>query len=167
MSSSLTTSVVMALFLLVTSSVFAFLISSWTDRSIDTAHEMNRQMARVESAIYVRPVTQSNPGDCETYTAPVENTGEVIVEDYSGMDVLVEYTDTSGNKVAARLNFGVDWSVTGVAPDTRDPNVWNSGETATISFTLSPAAKDGTSGYVIVVTPLAIADSAYFTCSIS
>ena len=40
MSSALATSVVMALFLLVTSVVFLFLISAWTNNSLETALEM-------------------------------------------------------------------------------------------------------------------------------
>jgi len=77
------------------------------------------------------------------------------------------YTDTDGNEFATRLEYDTSWSVTGITPDTRDASLWNSGETATIRFTLSPTAKDATSGTVIVVTPLAISDSEYFDCSIS
>ncbi len=167
MSSGLATSVVMALFLLVTSVVFLFLISAWTNRSLDTALAVERQLARVESGIEVKSPTQVNAGVCDTYTIPVDNTGEVLVEDFSNMDVLVEYTDTNGNELAARLKHDTSWSVTGITPDTRDASLWNAGETATISFTLSPTAKDATSGTVIVITPLAISDSEYFDCSIS
>ena len=49
MSYGLATSVVLALFLAVTSVVFLFLINSWTDHSIDTALALNRQLERVES----------------------------------------------------------------------------------------------------------------------
>lgn len=167
MSIALATSVVMALFLLVTSVVFLFLISAWTNGSLETALAINRQLIRVESAIEVKAPTQVNAGVCDTFTIPVENTGEVLVEPFSGMDVLVEYTDTDGNELAIRLEHGTSWSVTGITPDTRDPNLWNPAETATISFTLSPTAKDATLGTVIVVTPLAISDSEYFDCAIS
>jgi hypothetical protein len=167
LSSGLTSSVVLSLFLLVTSVVFLFLVDSWTDQSLNTALAMNRHLARVESAIAFRSTAQDQPAVCDTYTAQVENTGEVTVTDFSEADVLVEYTDAGSSEVATRLAYTDDWSVTGVAPDTRDPNSWNSGETATISFTLSPSAKDGTSGVIILGTSLGISDSAYFTCSIS
>ncbi len=157
----------MALFLMVTSVVFLFLISAWTGRSLDTSLALNRRLARVESAIEIKEPTQVNAGVCDTFTIPVENSGEVLVSDFSEVDVLVEYTDTLGNELAARLVYDTDWSVTGITPDTLDANLWNAGETATISFTLSPTAKDATSGTVIVVTPLGVSDSEYFNCAIS
>ena len=46
------------------------------------------------------------------------------------MDVLVDYTDAADNKVAARLQHGADWSISSITPDERDPNLWNSAETA-------------------------------------
>ena len=167
MSHGLSASVVLALFLLLTSVIFMFLTGSWTDQSIATALAINRQHDRVESAIKVKSTAQTNSGECDNYTASVENTGEVLIEDFSEMDVLVEYTNTSSSRVVTRLDYSSEWSVTGISPDTRDPNSWNRGESATISFTLSPSAKDGTSGTIKVVTALGISDSAYITCSIS
>jgi len=64
--------------------------------------------------------------------------------------------------MADRLTHATDWSVSSITPDTRDPPVWNPGEIATVSFTLSPTAKDAY-GLVIMVTPLGISDSAYFS----
>jgi hypothetical protein len=52
------------------------------------------------------------------------------------MDVLVDYTDAADNKVATRLQHGIDWSISSIAPDDRDPNLWNSAETPTVTFTL-------------------------------
>ena len=167
MSHGLSMSIAMTLFLLITSVVFLFLTGAWTNRSLDTALAINRYLARVESAIALGSTAQSAPEACDTFTVEVENTGEVSVDDFADADLLVEYTNTSDNKVATRLAYLDDWSVTGITPDIRDPNDLNPGETATISFTLSPAAKDATSGSVIVVTALGISDSIYFSCSIS
>ena len=157
----------MTLLLVVTSIVFLFLTTAWTERGVDTAMTMNRQMARVESAIVLGSTAQSAPEACDTFTAEVENTEDVSVDDFSEADLLVEYTNTSNDKVATRLAYPDDWSVTGITPDLRDPSALNPEETATINFTLSPAAKDATSGSVIVVTALGISDSIYFSCSIS
>lgn len=167
MTHGITTSVVMSVFLLLTSVIFLFLTSSWTDQSFNTAEVLNQQWARLESEISVKSTAQSAPEACDTYTAQVENTGEVAIDDFGEMDVLVEYTDTSSAGIATRLAHADDWSVTAISPDSRDLNTWNPAETATITFTLSPAAKDGTSGNIVVVTALGISDVAYFTCTIS
>ena len=80
------------------------------------------------------------------------------------MDLLVQYTNTSNNKVATRLSHDTDWSAASIVPDSRDPNAWNSAEVATIDFTLPSALKSDTKGIVLISTPLAISDSSYFTC---
>ena len=163
MSNTLTTTVVLALFLAVTSVVFLFLIDSWTDHSIDTAVAINRQLERVESAISIDSANE-NGLTCTSYTAQVDNTGEVAIEDFSKMDLLVQYTNTSNNKVANRLSHSTDWSAASIVPDSRDPNDWNPAEVASIDFTLPSALKSATQGTVLISTPLAVADSSYFSC---
>ena len=164
MTQGLTTSVVMSLFLVVTSVIFLFLTSSWSDQSFNTAQAIARQRARVETAISINSTSESGV-TCTSYNVQVDNTGEVKVDDFSEMDLLVKYTDTSDNKVSTRLNHDTDWSVANLSPDTRDPNVWNPAEAATINFTLPSAMKGNVRGTVLVVTPLAISDSNYFTCT--
>ena len=164
MTQGLATSVVMSLFLLLTSVIFLFLTSSWTDQSFNTAEAMARQRARVETGIAINSTNESGVA-CTSYTAQVSNSGEVFIEDFSDMDLLAEYTNASNTKVATRVAHTTDWSVASIAPDTRDPNAWNPGEVATINFTLPSAMKSGEKGTVIVVTPLAILDSNYFSCT--
>jgi len=161
----LTTSVVMSIFLLMTSVIFLFLISSWTDQSLNTAEVLNQQRARLESEISVKSTAQSDPESCAIYTAQVENTGEVNIKDFREMDVLVEYTNTSNSKVASRLAHATTWSVASIAPDTSDPGAWNPGEVVTINFTLPSAMNASETGTILVVTPLALSDSKYFTCT--
>jgi len=83
------------------------------------------------------------------------------------MDLIVEYTDTGDTAVIERLAHATDWSVSSISPDTRVPSEWNPGEIATVNFTMSPTAKDGTSGLVTMATYLGISDSSYFSCAIS
>ncbi len=167
MGANISTSIVMTVFLLTSNFVFLFLISSYTDRSFDASAVSARQVSRVKSGIQFNSTAQSNGGLCDDYTAQVENTGEILVGDFSEVDLIVEYTDTDSTAVADRLTHTTDWSISSITPDTRDPSAWNPQEIATVSFTLSPTAKDATSGLVAMVTPLGIFDSAYFTCSIS
>jgi len=161
----LTTSVVMSLFLLLTSVIFLFLTSSWTDQSINTAQILNQHRVRLESEISVQSTAQSDPVVCDTYTAQVKNSGEVSIEDFSEMDVLVDYTNTSDSKVASRLAHANSWSVASIAPDTSDPGTWNPGEVATINITLPSEMKARETGTILVVAPLAVSDSKYFTCT--
>ena len=167
MSSTVTTSIVMALFLMVVSVVFFFLLRAWADHNFHNAAIATRQLERVESAIEIKPTSQSNAEVCDDYTVQVENSGEVLINSPANMDLIVEYTGTGGNAVSDWLSHGTQWSVASISPDTRDPSTWNAGETATINFTLSPTAKDGTSGVVLIVSPLGISDSEYFTCVLS
>ena len=167
MGNGIAASLVLTVFLLTTSVVFLFLISSYTDRSFDASAVSARQLSRVRSGIQFNSTAQSNGGVCDDYTAQVENTGEILVEDFSEVDLIVEYTDTDSMAVADRLTHTTDWSVSSITPDTRDPLALNPGEIATVSFTLSPTAKDATSGLVIMATPLGISDSTYFTCATS
>lgn len=89
------------------------------------------------------------------------------MDDFIEMDLIVEYMDTGDTAVIERLTHGTDWSASSIFPDTRDPSEWNPGEIVTVTFTLSPTAKDGTSGLVTMATSLGISDSTYFSCAIS
>lgn len=167
MGNGIASSLVISVFLLTTSVVFLFLISSYTDRSVDTSLASARQISRVKSGIQFNSTAQTNGGVCDDFTAQVENTGEVMVQDFAEADLIVEYTSTGNAAVAERLTHATDWSVSSITPDTRDPLVWNPGEVATVSFTLAPTAKDATSRLVVMVTPLGITDSTQFSCAIS
>jgi len=64
LSQGIATPVVMALFLLLTSIVFMFLISSWTDQSINIAQLFDRQLARVKTAVDVSSTSIVNINSC-------------------------------------------------------------------------------------------------------
>ena len=156
-------SVMFSLFLILTSFTFAFLTGNWVEHSINNVHAIERQTTQVRSAIAITSATEDG-GTCTDFTAQVDNTGKVSIHDFSEVDLVVEYTDTSDSKIAAWLTHTTDWSVTSIPPDTRDPNDWNPTETATIDFTLPSAMKDTEKGTVLLVTPLGISDSNYFDC---
>ena len=153
----------LALFLAITSVVFLFLTDFWTSHSLDSALAINRQLARVESAISIDSTAEIGE-TCSSYSAQVDNTGEVAINDFSEMDLLVDYTNSSDSKVATRLIHTTDWTISNISPDTRDSNDWNPGEIATFNFTLPSALKSGAKGTVLIGTPLAVSDSNYFTC---
>ncbi len=167
MGNGIAASLVLTVFLLVTSVVFLILISTYTDRTVDASLVSALQVARVKSGIQINSTAQSNGGVCDQYTAQIENIGEILVDDFSELDLIVEYTDTDSVAVADQLTLVTDWSISSISPDNGDPSLWNPGETATVTFTLSPTAKDATSGLVLMALPLGFSDTTYFTCAIS
>ncbi len=156
--------VVFSLFLMLTVFTFAYLTGNWVEHSINNTEAIERQTSQVRSAIAITSAVEDG-GTCTSFTAQVGNTGRVPVHALSEMDLVVEYTDTSSAKIAAWLTHGTDWSVTGISPDTRDPNDWNPAETATIDFTLPPAMKATANGTVLLATPQGVSDSNYFDCT--
>ena len=103
--------IVTTLFLLVTMVVFFFLLSSFTNRSLDASAASARQGARVLSAMHFNSTAQANAGVCDFYSVVVENTGDILMDDFSEMDLIVEYTDTGDTAVIERLAHATDWSV--------------------------------------------------------
>ena len=109
-------SIVTTLFLMVTMVVFFFLISSFTNRSLDASAASARQGSRVHSAIQINSTAQANAGVCDVYTVVVENKGEILMGDFSEMDLIVEYTDTGDAAVIERLTYATDRSVSSISP---------------------------------------------------
>jgi len=91
------------------------------------------------------------------------------------MDLFADYTAKSGNQVSTRLAYTAgnleqdQWTFATITPDTVHPGMWDPAETAKLTSRLSQPPKRGTLGYVTVITPNAISDSAYvdFTNAVS
>jgi archaellum component FlaF (FlaF/FlaG flagellin family) len=101
----------------------------------------------------------------------VDNVGAQSVANFSRMDVIVQYTDALDNPVRAYLAYNgavvADnrWTnpVTGIAPDTFNPRMWDPDEVFTIDLRVAPAIKSGTSALVVVATPQAASDQTTVT----
>ena len=154
--------VMLFLFLMVTSLTFQFMLTSWNTQNIASKALTERQVVRLNTGIGIETTADAS-SDCLTYTAQVANTGETKISDFTEMDVLVQYTNSGDTKVASRLAYTTDWTIS-MSPDDRDANIWNPDETATITFTLASAPKLDTRGTVVVVTPQGVLDSNYFRC---
>ncbi len=93
------------------------------------------------------------------------------VADFSEMDVIIQYTDTSDNLTLTYLGYnagGLDdneWTVavTGVQPDSFNPRMWDSDEELTVDLRVSPAIKAGTTAFVVVATPWGVNDQSSIT----
>jgi archaellum component FlaF (FlaF/FlaG flagellin family) len=101
----------------------------------------------------------------------VDHTGSQTVADFSEMDVIIQYTDTSDNLILNHLGYnagGLDdneWTVgvTGVQPDSFNPRMWDSDEELTVDLRVSPAIKAGTTAWVVVATPGGVNDQSSIT----
>jgi hypothetical protein len=157
--------IIIATFLFLTAVTYSFLIGVWSEHSILFNEAVLRQEQQIGTSLDIASV---GPTSCPSYAGPydatVENAGSTSFDDFAEMDVLVDYTDAVDNKVAARLQHWADWSISSITPDEGDPNLWNSAETATITFTLDSQLKPDTSGVFVIVAPQGVTDSAYFTC---
>ena len=162
MSEGITSTIVIALFLLLTTLSFYYLLDTWGAQNIVTEEAVDRQLARLSASISIRSTVDTG-SECQTYDTQVENNGDTLVADYAEMDVLVQYTNTSETWIVSRLAYPTDWTIA-LSPDDRDPNIWNPDETATITFTLGTAVKENSKGTVIVGTPHGVLDSGYFDC---
>ena len=100
-----------------------------------------------------------------------DHTGSQTVADFSEMDVIIQYTDTSDNLILNHLGYnagGLDdneWTVgvTGVQPDSFNPRMWDSDEELTVDLRVSPAIKAGTTAWVVVATPWGVNDQSSIT----
>lgn len=78
-------------------------------------------------------------------TVDLKNTGFTPVYDFSHMDFIVEYIDSSDVVYVTRLTYtngalaNNEWKLTSIAPDSFQPNAWNPSEVITLDAKLSPA----------------------------
>ncbi len=124
----------------------------------------------VGSGLNITSAAVDTPGGADV-TLVVDNTGSESVFSFANMDVIIRYTDVSDNSILTYLNFDSvaaganEWTVpvTGVQPDSFNPNVWDSDEVLTIDIQVSPNIKAGTSAHVVVGTPQGVADQSDLT----
>ena len=150
---------------LVTLSAFAFylLIDVWDWQSDNTATALVVSRDRLDTHVAISSAEAEDLG-CDTFSVSVDNTGQTSISDYSNMNVVADYNDTSGAKVLTHLDYGSDWSISSISPDIADTGIWDPGEVATLSFTLSPVMARDRTDIVSIGTPEGVTDTAYLEC---
>ena len=162
--------IVIAVFLVASALMFnAFLFGSWTQSQ--SMKEMARTNSQREgSGLNITGAAVYTPGGSDVWVH-VDHTGSQSVANFSDMDVIIQYTDTSDNLTLNYLWYnagGLDdnkWtvSVTGVQPDSFNPRMWDSDEELAIDLRVSPAIKAGTAASVVVATPWGVNDQSAIT----
>ena len=140
--------------------------SSTQAESIRDLGKLNQQKAGSEIRITSGIVTASVPGSHTDMTLLVDNIGSQSVQSFDEMDVIAQYTDSADATVLKYLAYSDggpgdnQWTnpVTGIAPDTFNPRMWDPDETMTIELRVAPPVKQGTSALVVVNTPKAARD---------
>ena len=124
MNEAVTSTVITAIFLLLTTVVFLFLLDVWTDQSEATAEATRRHAEQLDMAIGLSSIADDAAElDCGLFSVQVANTGSVAISDFTDLDLIAQYTDKDGNQVNPYLDYATDWSVSSISPDTVDPNV--------------------------------------------
>ena len=161
---------VMAAFLVTSVLMFqTFLISSATQsQSLRDQTQVN--VEKRGSGLNITGAVVSDPGNGDAWVH-VDNIGSQSVPDFSEMDIILQYTDTSDVLRLTYLAYNASgagpnqWTVsaTGVQPDTFNPRMWDSDETLAIDLQVSPAIKSGATGQVVVGTPWGVSDQSSIT----
>lgn len=141
-------------------------MSAAQSQSLKDLGKISKEKVGSSISITSAAVAASSPGVSTDMTVQVNNTGSQSVADFSEMDVIVQYTDSSNNLVRKYLAYnpaGVgsnQWTnpLTGVTPDTFNPRMWDPDETFTINLRVAPDVKSGTSALVVVGTPQSATD---------
>ncbi len=161
---------VISVFLVASALMFnAFLFGSGTQSQ--SMKEMSRTNAQREgSGLNITSASVYTAGGSDAWVH-VDHTGSQSVADFSDMDVIIQYTDTSDNLTLNHLGYNAGglannkWTVsaTGVQPDSFNPRMWDSDEELTIDLRVSPSIKAGTAASVVVATPWGVNDQSNIT----
>ena len=149
--------------------VFSTLLNTGTTQGITLLEATEDRRAQLATLISITSTSGGDSGGATDITITVDNTGAELVSDFSDMDMLVRYTRPSGSLEIKRLTYvsgapnNDQWTVTTLAPDSFNPNIWDPDEVATLDLKVSPPVKNGTTARLVVVTPRGVYDSAYFT----
>ena len=162
---------VLAALLISAAIIFNGLIGASNIQGLSMAQLSETRAKQLATSISITGTSASDSGGVTDITVIVKNTGSTSISNFTNVDVVVDYPDASDSKVVTRLTYVVSspgsnqWTVSGLSPDTFDPNIWSPDEVATLDLKVSPQVKSAASGTVVVATPYGVLDLAYFTNS--
>ena len=163
--------IVFTIFFLLATVTFNTLLEIWHTQTTEYSMVQARQVDRINSSLSISSAGPTETDlDCTNFTANVVNAGSVGIVPVSDGDVFVEYTDTGGSKVSSYLDYattavtGNKWTATSFSSDTRNPNLWDAQETATIKYSIASSMKADTTGPLLINSPLGVGDLEYFEC---
>ncbi|MEE8465818.1 MAG: hypothetical protein V3S68_05020, partial [Dehalococcoidia bacterium] len=163
--------IIFSIFFVLSVVTFNSLLGSWDTHTSEFSLVQAGQVDRINSSF---AITSAGPTDtdldCTNFIASVVNTGSVGIVTASDGDAFAAYTDTGGSKVSSYLEHattavtGNRWTVASISPDTRNPDVWDARETATIKYSIASPMQTSGYGALLFNSPLAVGDLEYFQC---
>ena len=166
---------VLGVFLLSALTLIGTLVDVGNAQGVSLHESSDTLGARLATLISITGISTSDGGSWTEVTVTVDNPGSTPVTSFSDMDVLIRYTTSTGDLTVGRLKYATgtpsdnEWSVCSgnpvtcaISPDAHNPNIWDPDEEATLSLRLAPEVQAGTTGTVVVVTPVGVSDLANF-----
>lgn len=139
------------------------------DEVVDGAVRLSAKLdnQRAATAISIVGADAFSVFRCDTsIQAEIKNTGSTSIEHFEEMDVFTWYVSDNGEKMTTPFKYTTgnllkdEWSVTGSGPVSSGA-VWEPGETLSFSWRFLRPQEQGSLGYITVVTPNGVSDSAY------
>lgn len=126
MSNAITGSFLISFFLLITMAMFSGLLGTTAEQT-----DALRETSQIRGERLRTLVSITSTARCKVYTATVQNeSSQVSFGDYSKMDVLARYTDSTGDIVSQHLDYPADWTISSITPNNGGTSTWDPGETA-------------------------------------
>ncbi len=155
--------------------LFSAVLGTTSAQGSSLTEAADMRIGQVTGALSIGSTSAIDSGNGTNITVTGDNTGAMSYGNFSQVDVLTKYTDTTGDQVAKRLAYVCkqlcgdpgdpgdnQWTITGINPDSYNPKMWDPDETLTIVLRVAPKVKTGTSGTAAVGAPGGVSDSAYF-----
>lgn len=167
---------VMGTFLLVAMFLFGTVLGTTTTQGSSLSEASELRVSQIAGTISIVSTGAVDSGDGTDITVTGDNVGAVSYANFSDLDVLAKYINSTGDLEAKRLAHVCkqlcgssgdpgdnQWTVSSITPDSYNPKMWDPDEEVVIKLRVVPSVKTGTSGTVVVVVRGGVSDSAYFT----
>ena len=155
--------------------IFSTFLTSSATQATSVQYASDAVIQQTNGVISITSTGAADTGDGTSITGDISNTGSISYSTFSELDVLVRYTDSTGDQVAKRLQYvckdlcgdstdlgSNKWTVSSISPDGYNPKMWDPDEKVVLELKADPTVKSGTSGILVVVVPGGVLDSAYF-----
>ena len=176
MSTVISGTLVIVVFLLVASLTFGAVLGTTSTQGASLRDASESRVSQVAAAISISSTLAADSSGGTHITVTVANTGTISYGDFSNMDVITKYLNSTGDQEVKRLVYVCkdlcgapgnpgdnQWTISGISPDSYNPKMWDPDESATMLLRVVPVVKAGSSGTVVVVVPGGVSDATYFS----
>lgn len=147
------------------------LIADVTTNSVDSINQGWREMETISEERLGTSLTVISTDVDPTgslITAVVRNEGRTAIDNFAGMDIIVNYQAIDSQRYINWLSYQESgladntWTVAAIAGDYRNPGVLDAGEEMTIEIQLNPAASTAPERWLVLATDTGVSYTVYF-----